>query len=180
VHDSATHILIGAGLLVGGPRRGPVPAALLSRCTVPVVVGGPGLEPGWVSPHAPQTCFLTSDLQMNLFTHTAREFRVIEPISCRAIQRPGSVRGPRPQILARPGCRRPGLRDAVAACRHLATHRSEASAMAVRSARGRSGIKSSRPSWASPASPAPPRGGGRVAGLADPGRRRADEAPWRA
>jgi hypothetical protein len=35
---------------------------------------------------------------LNLLTHTMREFRVIEPISCRAIQRPGSVHGPRPQI----------------------------------------------------------------------------------
>src|SRR5690242_21903810 len=82
------------------------------------VVGGPGLEPGWVTPHAPQTCFLTSDLQLNLLTHTARQFRVIEPVSCRAIQGPGGVRGPRPQNLARPGSRRPGLRDAVG--RHVA------------------------------------------------------------
>ena len=68
------------------------------------MVGGPGLEPGWVTPHAPQTCSLTSAVQLNLLTHTMCEFRVIEPISCRAIQMSGSVRRSAPAGSARPGC----------------------------------------------------------------------------
>src|SRR5207253_11518713 len=35
-------------------------AALIARLRVRVVVRHPGLEPGWVTPHAPQACASTS------------------------------------------------------------------------------------------------------------------------
>jgi hypothetical protein len=44
-------------LLVESATR---PNLILAHTQLGELVGGPGLEPGWVTPHAPQTCASTS------------------------------------------------------------------------------------------------------------------------
>jgi hypothetical protein len=48
------------------------------------MVGGPGLEPGWVSPHAPQTWGSVTLAQSNCLTNTSVEFisYCAENLSC--------------------------------------------------------------------------------------------------